>query len=1430
MAGGDSMAAGVPAGPSTGNGAMTDGVERGTATSENMGGGSGIVGTTDDASQEDKVNPFKRKAEDVSSIKAEDTTDDGNHPLGNRETKRVKISDDSTNNPIDATVSNDPTPAIKHETLTEMETDATKKDPPAVSVKDLQDPTKPPAPEPTPVNQDTYKNSKDFASSEPDKYHMDTQSTEHTPDPDGLVARELDSVEGTPTNKGVMDLETTGKMAADAPSNPDHASLDPPSVNGSKEDDTTKKKDEEPPETNNFLPVASRKELYDRPMDQSDEEDIDDDRFKSRPSKKPPRSSARNSSASKKKKLPKEVVTSLLDLPKLSSKATLPKLSADELRDLETVLELTQGEGEEEGWRDDWSGNLALVDKEITNPKRTRSGNQAGSFRQALYLWAQKSNSTALKFMHYLFRYVFHLKDTPPMARTILANADKKDGNAMEEAFRRVSYDPQVLQQDGWTTAQAPEPVGATGGAHRIGEKVRWQGADGMVIAYIHDHDLGDLWRAIWLEEGMESFDMEAEELNDARRKWERRVKATATASDSSGQGRRQSQKRQQDDLKGRRSHRYTSANDLRIKGVEDGIVLAASFSKGARPGVYWPARVMHASEAAILTPGNKSKRNAPRQRLDLVFLAPYWNSSNNGQPASSGTGSRRNVESFAESLSRHGESLFNSGPLFDLESVDVSDEMIKEYPYDARSGGINIEQLRVAFRFSGLPKAAFARFLDSHRLALALKTYAQERLPRRGSDQVSAGLFETHPMSLMAPVFPPEILHLPYPFVLAQLPAPPTEQDIVHDGESRVNEPILQLSYMVDSMKPPSCWGHDKPRSKNGSRTPARKASQRVADSPFIDASALLRKVGKEGDKSVDLDTFKKDLVLLNQTLSSGGSSGLEFLTQNLERLLHCVSPDFSKLTVDEKQVKAKAIARSWMFTKASGEDAIGASVQRNSSAVLSEWRRVCERVYKYITHAFSSGGYGNGVSAVLTDFRCNQHVTSCGCFERTVRLPAALKAARDVGAGKKESIQLVTSVEKSFLDTVENKVLMMAHSASYLRRMKSRCSQIRGDDAVYLTEDSDGNGGEDTKGSRGTWTAAVASVGAVIKAVDSVVEGKYVNAFCATRPPGHHAGRELHPMKAVSNGFCILNTAACAALYATTPLSEGGPGLRRVCVIDFDVHHGNGTQDILCSTYDPRFLYVSLHAGGAHVNGLPASDDFGSEIHIPGGNSQKKGIYPGRCGDTSPHRGVLNIPLGPRVNSSAVGTALINEVTPAVDAFAPDLIILSAGFDAHKNDPLGLGGLSAEDFGHITDVACHLASKCCSGRLVSLLEGGYGVPCCRPQKDLFLPPETKTAEKKEEDGGKAKEQTEPNLGNGDKPTGPAIESKAESNANPSTKAEARPQPSKLLDLGDDLPSDMEDQVPYALQRRLERCHVEGFIECVQGHVKSLAKCSTRS
>jgi acetoin utilization deacetylase AcuC-like enzyme len=385
--------------------------------------------------------------------------------------------------------------------------------------------------------------------------------------------------------------------------------------------------------------------------------------------------------------------------------------------------------------------------------------------------------------------------------------------------------------------------------------------------------------------------------------------------------------------------------------------------------------------------------------------------------------------------------------------------------------------------------------------------------------------------------------------------------------------------------------------------------------------------------------------------------------------------------------------------------------------------------------------------------------------------------------------------------------------------------------------------------------------------------MNGECVNVFCLTRPPGHHAGRELHAMKAVSNGFCLLNSAACAALYATAPVSEGGPGLRRVCVIDIDVHHGNGTQDILCSTYDPRFLYVSIHAGGPDVNGIDPSVEEADEFSHHLARTPKKGIFPGRCGDFSPHQGVLNIPLGARVTSHALGAALMTKVTPAVEKFSPELIIISTGFDAHKNDPLGLGGLSAEDFGTLTEVICKLAHRSCSGRVVSILEGGYGVPCCRLPTNLFDPEEAKAksadqpSDKQGDPESQSNGQGNANQGldvkhssssvehpaepaktaindppnppqNGSKPTTDEVEGSASQDvtrdevpAEPVIeKADPPLKPLEILDLGDELPENMKDDMPYLLMKRLDKCHSEGFMDCVREHVATLAKCNLRN
>lgn len=149
-------------------------------------------------------------------------------------------------------------------------------------------------------------------------------------------------------------------------------------------------------------------------------------------------------------------------------------------------------------------------------------------------------------------------------------------------------------------------------------------------------------------------------------------------------------------------------------------------------------------------------------------------------------------------------------------------------------------------------------------------------------------------------------------------------------------------------------------------------------------------------------------------------------------------------------------------------GEERISSSsteYRMSNKLLLVEWRRMCERLYKYMTLALSAKGFGNGVSAILSDSLCNRHITSTGCFERPVRLPAALKAAKEIGAGSSDKIQLFTSIGEEYLELAEKKVVGKAHSKTYLKRIKKKCMSVPSDkEVVPLTENSDGQGGEDT------------------------------------------------------------------------------------------------------------------------------------------------------------------------------------------------------------------------------------------------------------------------------------------------------------------------------------------------------------------------------
>lgn len=208
------------------------------------------------------------------------------------------------------------------------------------------------------------------------------------------------------------------------------------------------------------------------------------------------------------------------------------------------------------------------------------------------------------------------------------------------------------------------------------------------------------------------------------------------------------------------------------------------------------------------------------------------------------------------------------------------------------------------------------------------------------------------------------------------------------------------------------------------------------------------------------------------------------------------------------------------------------------------------------------------------------------------------------------------------------------------------------------------------DTMMEPSTWEAALRGVGATLQAVDRVLAGDAQNAFVACRPPGHHAETER------AMGFCLFNNISIGARHA-----QRKHGLTRVAIVDFDVHHGNGTQQIFYS--DPSVLYASTHQ-------MPLFPGTGAVRETGVGN-------------------IFNSPLAAGDGGAELRAAFQDRIVPALQAFSPELIIVSAGFDAHERDPLGSLTMTAADFAWVTRELMTTAEKLCDGRLVAVLEGGY-------------------------------------------------------------------------------------------------------------------------
>jgi acetoin utilization deacetylase AcuC-like enzyme len=272
----------------------------------------------------------------------------------------------------------------------------------------------------------------------------------------------------------------------------------------------------------------------------------------------------------------------------------------------------------------------------------------------------------------------------------------------------------------------------------------------------------------------------------------------------------------------------------------------------------------------------------------------------------------------------------------------------------------------------------------------------------------------------------------------------------------------------------------------------------------------------------------------------------------------------------------------------------------------------------------------------------------------------PARMQAI-DAALSGPEFTSLVRR-EAPLHDDIEEAILR-AHTRAYFDQVRAA-----GNDAAHLPHAFDG----DTVMSAGTWEAALRGVGAGLLAVDTVMDASsnLKNAFCQIRPPGHHA----EPARAM--GFCFFSNVAIAALYARARHGAG-----RVAVVDFDVHHGNATQKIFWS--DKDLFYGSTHE-------MPLFPGTGAVSETGVGN-------------------IFNAPLKAGDGGAAFREAMKTRILPALDAFRPDLILVSAGFDAHQGDPLAHCRLLEPDFEWITEELMAMAAKHCSSRIVSVLEGGY-------------------------------------------------------------------------------------------------------------------------
>ena len=305
---------------------------------------------------------------------------------------------------------------------------------------------------------------------------------------------------------------------------------------------------------------------------------------------------------------------------------------------------------------------------------------------------------------------------------------------------------------------------------------------------------------------------------------------------------------------------------------------------------------------------------------------------------------------------------------------------------------------------------------------------------------------------------------------------------------------------------------------------------------------------------------------------------------------------------------------------------------------------------------------------TALIYDPIFLEHLTPPKHPERPQRLEMAIKVLEALDWLQRDGLVQIPPREAT------EDELAAVHDRAYIRQIKevaeevAREAQQGGRKTRFFATD--------TYISAQSYAAAIKAAGAPLTAIDAITSGEVDDAYCLVRPPGHHA----LPDEAM--GFCLFNNVAVAAQYALDR-----HGLERVMIIDYDVHHGNGTQDIFYT--DPRVLYFSVHQAPFY----------------PGtGHSDERGEGAGL--DTT-----INVPLPATVGYEVYEPVFRQVMAHAADRFDPQLILVSAGFDAHWNDPLGQMNLSTAGFAQLTKIIIDLAQTLCNGRLVMVQEGGYNL-----------------------------------------------------------------------------------------------------------------------